>query len=63
MNFCQQFLEFVKQSIPLKSDPDKHYIFHYNAKQRSITMRKDFLPSRPLIPPWYFFNVLLISLS
>ena len=55
MNFCQQFLEFVRDCLPQVSNPKNHYIFEFNAPQRVVSFRKeeDGEIGRNLLPSWY----------
>lgn len=52
MNFCNEFLEFVRRSI-LKSDPNIHYAFTYNAHNKMISVDLCEDLQRPLLPHWY----------
>lgn len=58
MNFCQQFLEFVNDSIP-QSDPNVHHVFEFDSQRRIVTVRNE-VPgeiSRNLLPPWYIESI------
>lgn len=55
MNFCEQFLDYVKNSIPMDELPSVNYLFEYNPKLQVITCTKDTVGrcSRSVIPDWY----------
>jgi len=54
MNFCQQFLEFVSQSVP-ESSGKTHFIFEFDAPNKVVSMRQvaDAEMKRSILPQWY----------
>jgi len=55
MNFCQQFLEFVSESMGESDNANAHYLFNYDAPNQLISMRQvaDGEMQRSILPQWY----------
>jgi RAT1-interacting protein len=56
MNFCLQFLKFVKESIPKDATSNDHFLFEFDAMSRVVSFRNEMgetNSNRNLLPSWY----------
>lgn len=54
MNFCHQFLEFVKNSMAHEDNPNNHFVFEFDPSRRVITCHSNACDlKRNLLPTWY----------